>query len=60
MMPRFQRQNYFDRLNREYMRKMSVENTENLNSNSDCAPVLAKKKPAIKFSNVVYEVPFDK
>lgn len=61
MMSRFERINYFARLNWEYEMKMKpVKLNSNLNSNSDVIHSKPKRKPAIKFSDVVYELPFAK
>jgi hypothetical protein len=61
MMSRFERINYFEKLNQEYETKMKqLKPDSNLNSNSDVIKSKPKRKPAIKFSDVVYELPFAK
>ena len=60
-MTRYERINYFDKLNWEYEMKMKpAQPNSNLNSNSDVIHLKPKRKPAIKFSDVVYELPFGK
>lgn len=61
-MSRIQKKSYFDRLNSDYLNKM-IEGVSSLNLNSNSDKYISsqtKRKPAIKFNDVVYEVPFGK